>query len=99
MPHTFRISSRSALDCGAYPLVRASATDALRQRNQLDPATCKPARGPAADQGVRPTIYADRPCEKYAALSTFSTLVLACRQARARVPARRLRVRATTRRS
>ena len=25
----------------------------------FDLAACKPARGPAADQGVRPTIYAD----------------------------------------
>jgi hypothetical protein len=59
MPHTFRMLSRSALDCGADPwadpLVRTGPPGpALRQRNQLDLAACKLARGPAADQGGRP---------------------------------------------
>jgi hypothetical protein len=43
-------------DCRADLLVRASATDALRQLNQLDLAACKPAKGPAAAKIGRPPI-------------------------------------------
>ena len=54
---------------GAGPLVRASATDALFSTNQMIASPDKPARGPAADQGVRPTICpGTREWEKYVAL-------------------------------
>src|ERR1035438_10540191 len=45
---------------GAVPLDRAGPPGpALRSRNQFLSASNWPARGPAADGGVRPTIYAD----------------------------------------
>src|ERR1017187_5404600 len=45
---------------GADPLVRAGPPGpALGCQNQLLGASVWPARGPAADGGVRPTIYAD----------------------------------------
>ena len=40
-----------AVPGGADPLVRASATDALRMENQASRNPSRPARGPAADQG------------------------------------------------
>jgi hypothetical protein len=40
---------------GADSLVGASATDALLSKNQVMAALGKPAWGPAADLGVRPT--------------------------------------------
>ena len=43
---------------GADPLVRAGPPDPLFVWNQLPAERERPARGPAADQGVRPTIYA-----------------------------------------
>ena len=55
---------------GADPLVRAGRPrPALLSKNQALPEPGRPARGPAADEGVRPTIYADaRLWEKLAAL-------------------------------
>jgi hypothetical protein len=45
----------ASLHGGADPLVRASATDALLSTNRMLASVEEPARGPAADQGVRPT--------------------------------------------
>ena len=58
------------VDCGADPLVRAGRPrPALLSKNQALPEPGRPARGLAADEGVRPTIYADaRLWEKLAAL-------------------------------
>src|ERR1039457_1247961 len=44
---------------GADPLVRAGRPrPALLSKNQALPEAGRPARGPAADEGVRPTTYA-----------------------------------------
>src|SRR5271169_5122295 len=52
----FLQNGTTCINCGADPLVRAGPPGpALPQRNQLDLSASKPARGPAADQGVRPT--------------------------------------------
>jgi hypothetical protein len=60
---------------GADSLVRASATDPLLPKNQVIAALEKPARGPAADQGVRPTICPGaREREKYVALGSKPAL-------------------------
>jgi hypothetical protein len=59
---------------GADPLVRAGPPGpALLSKNQVIAPLDKPARGPAADQGVRPTICPGaRRWEKYVALGAFA---------------------------
>jgi hypothetical protein len=50
----------SCMNCGADPPVRAGPPGpALCQGHQSHPATNRPTGASAADQGVRPTIYAD----------------------------------------
>ena len=69
MPHTLCQSCKSGGSGGADPLVRAGPPGHARlSKNQVIASLDKPARGPAADQGVRPIsvnliicFFVDRP--------------------------------------
>ena len=73
MPHRFREAGCCRIG-GADPLVCAGRPrPALCLKNQALATVGRPTRGSAADQGVRPTIYADaRKWENYAALGTIA---------------------------
>jgi hypothetical protein len=62
MPPTFPGNGNPAEMGGADPLVRAGPPGpALFPTNQMPASLDKPARGPAADQGVHPTHPSGRP--------------------------------------
>src|SRR5881394_4054504 len=57
MARRWPLSCPTCIACGADALVRAGGPRPALLSNQALLAVEKPARGPAADEGVRPTIY------------------------------------------